>query len=175
MDCVVLGFGVPLQKENVSLVESGEAPTGDLKRCLSLRIDLDRSSGPGSCQDSLNKRPGHGAVDYPLYFEAIFRIDRPLAPLEPREKLVWLCGQNTANINPEKPLKLNLDDVYEIVKQRFKVRLKSRLAIIFDYGDLEISLFNGGRMLIKNVKNEKAALKALSAYKNILKKLNIKQ
>jgi molybdopterin/thiamine biosynthesis adenylyltransferase len=98
-----------------------------------------------------------------------------IAPLERKEKLVWLCGQNTANINPEKPLKLNLDEVYEIVRQQFKVRLKSRLAIIFDYGDLEISLFNGGRMLIKNVKNEKAALKALNAYRDILKKLNIKQ
>jgi ArsR family metal-binding transcriptional regulator len=72
-------------------------------------------------------------------------------------------------------LKLNLDEVYEIVRQQFKVRLKSRLAIIFDYEDLEISLFNGGRMLIKNVKNEKAALKALNAYRDILKKLNIKQ
>jgi molybdopterin/thiamine biosynthesis adenylyltransferase len=98
-----------------------------------------------------------------------------IAPLERKEKLVWLCGQNTANINPEKPLKLNLDEVYEIVRQQFKVRLKSRLAIIFDYEDLEISLFNGGRMLIKNVKNEKAALKALNAYRDILKKLNIKQ
>jgi molybdopterin/thiamine biosynthesis adenylyltransferase len=95
------------------------------------------------------------------------------APLERKEKLVWLCGQNTANINPDKPLKLNLDEVYEIVKQRFKVRLKSRLAIIFDYEGLEISLFNGGRMLIKNVQNEKAALKALRAYREILKKLNV--
>ena len=98
-----------------------------------------------------------------------------MSPTKPRGKLVWLCGQNTANINPEKPLKLNLDEVYEIVRQQFKVRLKSRLAIIFDYGDLEISLFNGGRMLIKNVKNEKAALKALNAYRDILKKINIKQ
>lgn len=95
------------------------------------------------------------------------------APLERKEKLVWLCGQNTANINPEKPLKLNLDEVYEIVKQQFKVRLKSRLAIIFDYDDLEISLFNGGRMLIKNVQNEKATLKALRAYREILRKLNV--
>lgn len=94
------------------------------------------------------------------------------APLERKENLVWLCGQNTANINPEKPLKLNLDEVYEIVKQQFKVRLKSRLAIIFDYEDLEISLFNGGRMLIKNVQNEKATLKALRAYREILRKLN---
>ena len=35
----------------------------------------------------------------------------------PRGKLVWLCGQNTANINPEKPLALSLNEVYETVKQ----------------------------------------------------------
>ena len=91
-----------------------------------------------------------------------------LSRVEPREKLVWLCGQNTANINPEKPLNLNLDEVYETVRQQFKVRLKSHFAIIFDYGNLEVSLFNGGRMLIKNVPNEAAALKA---YREILKKL----
>ncbi len=95
-----------------------------------------------------------------------------LAPLEQRERLVWLCGQNTANINPEKPLKLNLDEVYETVRKRFKVRLKSHFAIIFDYEDLEVSLFKGGRMLIKNVPNEKATLKA---YREILKKLKITQ
>jgi len=93
-----------------------------------------------------------------------------LAPLERREKLVWLCGRDTANINPEKPLKLNLNEVYEAVRQWFKVRVKSHLAIIFDYEDFEVSLFNGGRMLIKNVQNEKTALKA---YRAILKKLNI--
>src|SRR4030042_587257 len=30
------------------------------------------------------------------------------------QRLVWLCGRETANINPEKPLKLNLDEVYEV-------------------------------------------------------------
>jgi molybdopterin/thiamine biosynthesis adenylyltransferase len=93
-----------------------------------------------------------------------------LAPLERRGRLVWLCGRDTANINPEKPLKLKLNDVYETIKQHFTVRVKSHLAIIFDYKDLEVSLFNGGRMLIKNVKNEEVALKA---YREILKKLNI--
>ena len=93
-----------------------------------------------------------------------------LSSLERRERLVWLCGRDTANINPEKPLKLNLDDVYETLKQLFKVRVKSHLAIIFDYGNLEVSLFNGGRMLIKNVQNENAALKA---YNEIHKKLGI--
>jgi adenylyltransferase/sulfurtransferase len=95
-----------------------------------------------------------------------------LAPLERRERLVWLCGRDTANINPEKPLKLNLSEVYETVRQRFKVRLKSHLAIIFDYKDLEVSLFNGGRMLIKNVPDEESALKA---YRAVLKKLHIGQ
>ena len=93
-----------------------------------------------------------------------------LASLERRERLVWLCGQDTANINPEKPLKLNLNDVYETVKQRFPVRLKSHLAIIFDYKGMEVSLFNGGRMLIKNVQNEK---KALKVYREVLKKLEV--
>jgi len=88
------------------------------------------------------------------------------------EKLVWLCGQNTANVNPEKPLKLNLAEVYDTIKQQFNVRVKSHLAIIFDYKGLEVSLFNGGRMLIKNVQNEKAAL---NAYREILKKLNVRQ
>jgi len=62
-----------------------------------------------------------------------------LAPLERREKLVWLCGRNTANINPEKPLKLNLAEVYETVRQSFTVRVKSHFAIIFDYENLEVS------------------------------------
>lgn len=92
------------------------------------------------------------------------------SPIEPQEKLVWLCGQNTANINPEKPLKLNLDEVYKTARQQFKVRLKSHLAVIFDYGNLEVSLFNGGRMLIKNVPNEEAATRA---YREIFKKLGI--
>jgi hypothetical protein len=88
------------------------------------------------------------------------------------EKLVWLCGRETANINPETPLKINLTTVYEQIRKKFKVRVKSQLAVMFDYGDLEVSLFNGGRMLIKNVKSEKAAL---SAYKEILKELNLKK
>jgi adenylyltransferase/sulfurtransferase len=115
-----------------------------------------------------------------MYFTAIDiskRINCPACQgastrAELGEKLVWLCGQKTANINPEKPLKLNLNEVYESIKQQFTVRVKSHLAIIFDYGRLEVSLFHGGRMLIKNVTNEETALKA---YKEILKKLKISQ
>ncbi|MGB9841967.1 MAG: HesA/MoeB/ThiF family protein [Candidatus Bathyarchaeales archaeon] len=95
-----------------------------------------------------------------------------LEPLAQHAKLVWLCGRDTVNVNPKEPLKLNLNEVYEKVRQQFKVRLKSQLAIIFDYGNLEVSLFNGGRMLIKNVTGEKMALEA---YGEILKKLGINQ
>ena len=84
------------------------------------------------------------------------------------ERLVWLCGRDTANINPEKPLRLNLDEIYPAVSQRFNVRLKSRLALMFGYKGYEVSLFNGGRMLLKGVTDEKTAL---TVYREILKKL----
>ncbi|MEM3622493.1 MAG: HesA/MoeB/ThiF family protein [Candidatus Bathyarchaeia archaeon] len=113
-----------------------------------------------------------------MYFTTIDILKRENCPAcqgaavlpEKREKLVWLCGRNTVNVNPEKPLKLNLSEIYEKIKQNFKIRIKSQLAIIFNYKSLEISLFTNGRMLIKNVKNEKEALKI---YKEIAKKLGI--
>jgi molybdopterin/thiamine biosynthesis adenylyltransferase len=92
---------------------------------------------------------------------------------ELRERLVWLCGQNTANINPENPLKVDLDQVFVTIRQHgIHVRVRSRLALMFDYKGMEVSLFNGGRMLIKNVSDEKAAL---AAYREILTTLEIRQ
>jgi len=88
----------------------------------------------------------------------------------PHEKLVWLCGLNTANVNPEKPLKLNLNEICEKVKNRFKVNVKSSLVLVFNYKGLQVSLFNSGRMLIKNVADEKTALKA---YREVMQKLNL--
>jgi len=89
---------------------------------------------------------------------------------EKREKLVWLCGRDTANINPEKPLKISLNEVHKSIRQHFRVRIKSQLAIVFDYKNFEISLFNGGRILIKNVKDEKSALEV---YREVAEKLGI--
>ena len=82
------------------------------------------------------------------------------------EQLVWLCGRDTANINPEKPQNIKLDDVYPKISKLFVIRLKSRLALIFSYKNYEISLFNGGRMLIKGVTEEKTAL---AVYREIWK------
>jgi adenylyltransferase/sulfurtransferase len=85
-----------------------------------------------------------------------------------KERLAWLCGRDTANINPEEPLKMGLSEACQLIKQDFNVRLKSKLAVIFDYKGFEVTLFNGGRMLIKNVRNEKTAL---DVYRIIRKKL----
>lgn len=87
-----------------------------------------------------------------------------------KERLVWLCGRNTANINPEKPLKLDLEGLFVSISQDFNVRVRSRLAVVFEYKRHEISLFNNGRMLIKNVNNEKSAL---AVYKEVIGKLRV--
>jgi molybdopterin/thiamine biosynthesis adenylyltransferase len=84
------------------------------------------------------------------------------------KRIAWLCGRNTANVNPEKPWKMGLNDAYLAIKKDFKVRLKSRFAVIFGYKNFEVTLFNGGRMLIKNVDNEK---EALEVYGEIRKRL----
>ena len=96
---------------------------------------------------------------------------RGKAPVEEgREKLVWLCGRNTANVNSDKPLNMSFDEVYDSVKRHFKIRVRSRLALIFDYKSFEVSLFMDGRMLIKNVDSEKLAL---SVYRDIIRKLGV--
>ncbi len=85
------------------------------------------------------------------------------------EKVVWLCGRSTANVNPERPLKMSLNDAFAAIKDVFKVRVKSQLAVIFDYKGFEITLFKGGRMIIKNVKSERMAL---GVYREIRKRLD---
>ncbi len=81
-------------------------------------------------------------------------------------RLVWLCGKKTVNINPENPLNLKLEEIYPRIKEQFVVCLKSQLALMFKYKKYEVSLFNGGRMLIKGIIDEKYAL---IIYKEILK------
>jgi adenylyltransferase/sulfurtransferase len=111
-----------------------------------------------------------------MYFTAIEIFKKENCPAckgsvplsEKREKLVWLCGGKTANVNPEKTLKMDLNKVYESIKRHYRVKIKSSLAIIFDYKNFEISMFNGGRMLIKNVDNEKLALRV---YREVLQQL----
>lgn len=97
---------------------------------------------------------------------------RRVKPVESKERLAWLCGRNTVNVNPQKPISVNLSEVYGTLKRHFKVIVKSSLVIVFNYNeDVEVSLFNHGRMLIKNVEDEDTALKVYNA---VLAKLGLK-
>jgi len=84
--------------------------------------------------------------------------------------IVWLCGGTTADITPAPPAKFRMDEACEkIKKQDIKIRVKAPMLLIFDYMKMEISLFDGGRMLIKNVTDEKLPSKA---FVEILKTIN---
>jgi adenylyltransferase/sulfurtransferase len=82
-----------------------------------------------------------------------------------REKLVWMCGRNTVNINPEKPI-LNIEKIHAKIKENFKIRLKTSTAIVFTHKNYEITIFNGGRTLIKNVPNEETAIEIYNEIKH---------
>ncbi|MGQ9596707.1 MAG: HesA/MoeB/ThiF family protein [Thermoproteota archaeon] len=91
--------------------------------------------------------------------------------LSREEQLVWLCGQKTVNVNPPHPMFLELGEIHERLRNRFKVLLRSSIVIVFNYHDnFEISLFRNGRMLIKNVEDEDDAL---NVYRNVLNDIGI--
>jgi len=86
-----------------------------------------------------------------------------------KERLVWLCGQKTVNVNPPQPIGMELDEIHSRLKHHFKMLMKSSLVLVFEYnGGVEVSLFRPGRMLIKNVEDEESALRV---YKDIIEKL----
>jgi adenylyltransferase/sulfurtransferase len=87
-------------------------------------------------------------------------------------RLAWLCGQDTVNINPSRLIETSMDELLAKLQSHFKILIKSPIVVVFRYGDdVEVSLFQGGRMLIKSVKNEDAALKI---HADVWKKLGIK-
>ena len=85
--------------------------------------------------------------------------------------IVWICGGTTADITPAPQVKFSMEQACEKIKrQKIKIRVKAPMLVIFDYMKMEVSLFDGGRMLIKNVTDEKLAPKA---YVEILKVINV--
>jgi adenylyltransferase/sulfurtransferase len=87
----------------------------------------------------------------------VCQIKKPSAPAYPT-KLAWLCGSNTANVNPENPISLDLRALTETIGREHKVLLATSMVLVFDYEGHEVSLFSKGRMLIKNVSDETQAL-----------------
>lgn len=86
-----------------------------------------------------------------------------------KHRLVWLCGRNTVNINPERPWAINLQEAYRLISPHYKIKIKSHLGLVFEFRGSELTLFKGGRMLIRNVKDETSALKL---YNEVKKELN---
>jgi molybdopterin/thiamine biosynthesis adenylyltransferase len=115
-----------------------------------------------------------------MYFTKINifeRLDCPACqgkiaePITDKERLVWLCGRKTANVNPPKPIGMELEEIHNKLKPHFKMLMRSSLVIVFEYdGGVEVSLFKPGRMLIKNVEDAEEALKI---YKDIISKLGV--
>ena len=83
-------------------------------------------------------------------------------------KLAWLCGSNTANVNPEKPLTLDLSELSKSVGRKHQIILSTPMVLVFDYSGHEVSLFSKGRMLIKNVTDE---TQAMEVYRGIVEML----
>jgi len=85
-----------------------------------------------------------------------------------KRRLAWLCGSETANVNPETPLALNLQELSSDIAAAHRVILTTPMVLVFDYEGHEISLFEKGRMLIKNVHSEEEALEVSRAVAKII-------
>jgi len=78
---------------------------------------------------------------------------------EGSQRLAWLCGRETVNVNPIESVDLDLDKIVQELQKRFEVLAYSSVAVVFQYSGLEISLFRNGRTLIKGVATEEEALR----------------
>jgi len=83
-------------------------------------------------------------------------------------RLAWLCGSDTANVNPEKILSLDLGSLTKSIARKHRVLLATPMVIVFDYDGHEVSLFRKGRMLIKNVRSENEALEVFRAVRKMM-------
>jgi len=93
-------------------------------------------------------------------------------PEAEQEKLTWLCGQSTVNVNPARPLRIDLRSVPRRLGKDAKIHLRTPMAVVFQYGDREVTLFAHGRMLIKGVASEE---EAIEAYRKVMDKVGTKR
>jgi ArsR family metal-binding transcriptional regulator len=71
-------------------------------------------------------------------------------------------------VNPETPVRLNLQDIAAMIEVDYKVILRTPMVLVFLYNGHEISLFEKGRMLIKNVHSEDEAHQISKAVAGII-------
>ena len=98
---------------------------------------------------------------------SVCQVKQPPAKVE-KERLTWLCGRDTVNVNPAGPLKVDLRSVPRRLGKGVKIHLRTPMAVVFEFEGYEVSLFSHGRMLIKGIDSEQ---KALDVYGRVLSKL----
>lgn len=85
---------------------------------------------------------------------------------EHAERLVWLCGRETINVNPTQPMDLDLERTVEGLQSKFDVLARSSVVIVIQFDNFEVSLFKNGRMLIKGAATEEEALQTYKELSN---------
>lgn len=88
---------------------------------------------------------------------SVCQVKQPL-PRAEKERLTWLCGRDTVNVNPASPLKVDLKSVPRRLGRGAKIYLRTPMAVVFEFEGCEVSLFSHGRMLIKGIDSEQRAL-----------------
>lgn len=94
---------------------------------------------------------------------------RKQKPTRVEKRLAWLCGSNTVNVNPEKPMALDLSTVNQVLQHKHRILLATPMVLVFDYNGHEVSIFKRGRMLIKNVETETEALQLYLQIEKIIR------
>jgi len=100
----------------------------------------------------------------------VCQLKQPIREAE-QERLSWLCGDNTVNVNPSKHLKIDLRSVPGRLGKSAKVHLRTPMALVFQYDQYEVTLFTHGRMLIKGISSEQDAIEV---YRKIMDKVSVK-
>lgn len=106
--------------------------------------------------------------------ELRIRNDCPVCQIKPAavkvypRKPAWLCGSKTANVNPDTPLSVDLQETAKAIGARHEILLTTPMVIVFDFNGHEVSLFNKGRMLIKNVETEQEAMSVFNSVSKLL-------
>ena len=95
--------------------------------------------------------------------ELFIRNDCPVcqtkrAPESIGKRITWLCGSDTINVNPVESGSIDLVAAKQILQEQHRVLLATPMVLVLDYNGHEVSIFKRGRMLIKNVTEEPAAL-----------------
>jgi molybdopterin/thiamine biosynthesis adenylyltransferase len=97
----------------------------------------------------------------------VCQVTQPIQQLA-EERLTWLCGKETVNINPSRQLRIDLRSVPKRLGKGTRIHLRTPMALVFQYAGREITLFAHGRMLIKGISSEQ---EAIEVYRIIMDKV----